>query len=311
MKSIYKLTAVIACGLALTACGGDWWNDDDDDDDIGGKTPTFYLVTPSVSGGSGAISPAAAVSVQSGSTTSFQVTPNTDYTASIGGSCGGTLNGTTYTTKAITADCTVAISFAQTDTEEGAGTIANCFTVPETVNYNWLVMPDENWQVRTGAATFDGQEAIEQTFFMPNNEYYKYYWKVTSNEVRVLGYIIEAAHINSTHIYNPLIIRPADMKPGYFIDSSGQRFPDGLSAVPGRSTFMGFKTITLAGKQFPDACLFRTEEKSTGLIYDEWYAFGYGLIKRWTIKEGTVSGANGIVSTVATQNEQYNGDLAR
>ena len=49
--------------------------------------------------------------VDSGQTTSFSVSPDTDYSALVGGTCGGALSGTTYTTSAITSDCTVIASF--------------------------------------------------------------------------------------------------------------------------------------------------------------------------------------------------------
>ncbi|MCL2871925.1 MAG: hypothetical protein FWF41_02920 [Betaproteobacteria bacterium] len=43
----------------------------------------------------------------------YTVTPNAGYTlSSVGGTCGGTLSGNTYTTKIVTANCTVAASFA-------------------------------------------------------------------------------------------------------------------------------------------------------------------------------------------------------
>jgi hypothetical protein len=40
------------------------------------------------------------------------VTPDTGYTAAVGGTCGGSLVGSTYTTNAITASCTVAATFS-------------------------------------------------------------------------------------------------------------------------------------------------------------------------------------------------------
>jgi hypothetical protein len=45
-------------------------------------------------------------------TTSFLVTPDTGYQLASVTGCGGTLNGTMYTTGAVTADCAVAASFA-------------------------------------------------------------------------------------------------------------------------------------------------------------------------------------------------------
>lgn len=70
-----------------------------------------YIVTPST-GANGSISPAAAQTVASGTTATFTVTPNNGYRASVGGSCGGNLTGVTYTTNAVTADCSVIASFA-------------------------------------------------------------------------------------------------------------------------------------------------------------------------------------------------------
>ena len=69
-----------------------------------------YTVTPSA-GANGGISPNTPVGVASGSTTTFTVAPDAGYSASVGGTCGGTLVGNTYTTNAITADCTVDATF--------------------------------------------------------------------------------------------------------------------------------------------------------------------------------------------------------
>lgn len=79
-------------------------------------TLSIYQVTPSIGSGAGYgnISPGTVQAVDQGSTTSFTVTPNTGYTASVGGSCGGALVGTTYTTDPVTADCTVIAGFTST-----------------------------------------------------------------------------------------------------------------------------------------------------------------------------------------------------
>lgn len=77
----------------------------------GGGGGTTYTVTPSA-GANGSISPSTPQTVASGGTIGFTVTPNGGYTASVGGTCGGALVGTTYTTNAITANCTVTASFA-------------------------------------------------------------------------------------------------------------------------------------------------------------------------------------------------------
>ena len=79
-----------------------------------GSGGTTYTVTPSA-GANGSISPNTAQTINSGSATQFTVTPNSGYSANVGGTCGGSLAGTTYTTNAITADCTVSATFADTE----------------------------------------------------------------------------------------------------------------------------------------------------------------------------------------------------
>ncbi len=72
-----------------------------------------HTVTPSA-GANGSISPSTPQTVTDGSTTQFTVTPNSGYAPSVAGTCGGTLNGTVYTTNPITSDCTVIASFSPT-----------------------------------------------------------------------------------------------------------------------------------------------------------------------------------------------------
>jgi microcystin-dependent protein len=103
---------------------------------VSGVTPpvVMFTVTPSA-GPNGTIAPAAPQSVVAGTTTSFIVTPSAGYTASVGGSCGGSLAGTTYTTNAINASCTVVATFTAIPvttfsgaSATGSGTITASFT---------------------------------------------------------------------------------------------------------------------------------------------------------------------------------------
>lgn len=74
-------------------------------------TNISYTVT-ATAGANGTISPATRT-VGSGETTTFTVTPNSGYTATIGGTCPrGNLVGTTYTTGAINSNCTVTATFS-------------------------------------------------------------------------------------------------------------------------------------------------------------------------------------------------------
>ena len=72
-------------------------------------TTASYTVT-ATAGANGGISPRSR-SVAHGNSTSFTVTPDTGYGASVTG-CGGSLSGTTYTTGPITGACTVSASFS-------------------------------------------------------------------------------------------------------------------------------------------------------------------------------------------------------
>jgi hypothetical protein len=99
-----------------------------------------FTVTPSVTG-SGTINPSTPQTVNSGATATFTVTPSAGYhIASVGGTCGGSLAGNTYTTNAITANCTVIANFSintytVTPSVAGSGGTINPAT-PQTINYN-------------------------------------------------------------------------------------------------------------------------------------------------------------------------------
>lgn len=72
--------------------------------------PISYTITPSA-GANGTISPATPQAALAGTTTTFTLAPAAGYTLDTVTGCGGTLSGTTYTTQAATADCTVSATF--------------------------------------------------------------------------------------------------------------------------------------------------------------------------------------------------------
>src|SRR6185436_11860078 len=91
--------------------------------------------------GNGTISPATAQTVNYNTTTSFTLTPSTGYHINnVTGTCpAGSLSGNTWTTGAITANCTVIANFAidtftVTPSSSGNGTISP--STAQTVNYN-------------------------------------------------------------------------------------------------------------------------------------------------------------------------------
>ena len=75
------------------------------------QAPKGYTVTPSASA-NGSISPATAQVVAVNTQASFTVTPQAGYSAAVGGTCGGNLSGSTYTTAYVIGDCTVQANFA-------------------------------------------------------------------------------------------------------------------------------------------------------------------------------------------------------
>ena len=84
-----------------------------------------YTVTPSA-GANGSISPNTPQPVSHGGTKSFTGTPDTGYHIDVmGGTCTGSLAGNTYTTAAVTGNCSVTASFAKNaylvSTSVGAG----------------------------------------------------------------------------------------------------------------------------------------------------------------------------------------------
>src|SRR5207344_3513206 len=97
-----------------------------------------FTVTPSVTG-SGTISPNTPQTVNSGSTTAFTLTPNANnHIVNVTGTCSGTLVGNTFTTAAVTANCTVIANFALnqytlTYLAGANGTISG--TTPQTVSH--------------------------------------------------------------------------------------------------------------------------------------------------------------------------------
>ena len=75
------------------------------------QAPRGYSVTPS-GGAGGSISPSTAQAVAYNASTSFTVTPSSGYGIATVSGCGGSLAGSTYTTGAVSTDCTVNASFS-------------------------------------------------------------------------------------------------------------------------------------------------------------------------------------------------------
>ncbi|HRX69731.1 MAG: DUF4214 domain-containing protein [Gammaproteobacteria bacterium] len=94
-------------------------------------------------GAGGAIRPES-VPVNFGSIATFTVIPDTDYFANVSG-CGGTLDGTTYTTGPITADCMISASFYPN---------TSAYTVTSVAGSNGTISPDRQLVNPGGTTTF-------------------------------------------------------------------------------------------------------------------------------------------------------------
>lgn len=71
-----------------------------------------YTVTPFIDEVGGTVTPAAPQTVKSGSTVSFNITPDKGFEASVWGTCGGGMDKAgQYVTGRITDDCVVEVSF--------------------------------------------------------------------------------------------------------------------------------------------------------------------------------------------------------
>gem|GEM_PF-615807 len=106
--------------------------------------PSTFTIAPSA-GANGTISPNAAQIVASGATSVFTVLPNAGFTAAVGGTCGGSMVGTTYTTNAVAANCTVIASFA--------AILPGPFTVTPSAGANGTISPNASQIVASGATS--------------------------------------------------------------------------------------------------------------------------------------------------------------
>lgn len=109
IKPIGMATTFTLSALLLSACGGSSDDEAPPTSTPPPTPPTTYSVTASPEEG-GSISPTSAT-VEEGSTTSFSVSTDEGYNIAAVSGCGGSLNGSTYTTGSITEDCSVNASF--------------------------------------------------------------------------------------------------------------------------------------------------------------------------------------------------------
>lgn len=89
-----------------------------------------HIVTPSVGTASGTITPNTPQTVNNGATTGFTLSANAGFHINnVGGTCGGLLTGSSYTTAAVTTDCTVIANFAADAVPPTASVTPSPFTL--------------------------------------------------------------------------------------------------------------------------------------------------------------------------------------
>ena len=130
---------------------------------LSAATVTTYTVESSASTG-GSINPSGPVDVTANNTTSFTVTPSEGYELdSVGGTCGGSLLGTTYTTSAVVDNCTVTATFGLTSytvesSASNGGSISPSGLVDVTANNttSFTVTPSEGYELDSVGGTCGG-----------------------------------------------------------------------------------------------------------------------------------------------------------
>ncbi len=130
---------------------------------LSAATVATYTVESSASTG-GSINPSGSVEVTANNTTSFTVTPSEGYELdSVGGTCGGSLLGTTYTTSAVVDNCTVTATFGLTSytvesSASNGGSISPSGLVDVTANNttSFTVTPSEGYELDSVGGTCGG-----------------------------------------------------------------------------------------------------------------------------------------------------------
>lgn len=142
------------CGLALSAislvsCGGGGGGSGS------GDATTSYTVSTSV-GANGSISPTSATVDENG-TTSFTLTPDSGYSIGRITGCGGSLNGSIFTTGPITADCSVYVTFDVTPVVSVASaSVVEGNIGANTLSFGISLSTQANGDVTVDYATGDG-----------------------------------------------------------------------------------------------------------------------------------------------------------
>jgi hypothetical protein len=191
---------------------------------VGNPAGTYTIKASAGAGGT--ISPSGNVSVTAGATKTFTLTPDTGYSIvfPMGGTCGGMpsgnkLSGTTYTTKAVTANCTVTAVFAPAYTitasvNGGGGTInpSGYLSATSGTSQSITIKPNTGYMLNSinGTCPFNLNDSSGTSAANPLDTNYRlaiYYGNLTSDcrvavtftpvATNAVYYIVNGNSINS------------------------------------------------------------------------------------------------------------------
>ncbi len=120
------ILTIMLCAFMLAGCGGSGGSSNSS----GGDDEQFTVTA--TAGNGGAITPASS-NVNEGETATLTVTSENGFTIDTVTGCGGSLSGNTYTTGAMTADCTVNATFSEV--------VISTFTVTATAGNGGAITP--------------------------------------------------------------------------------------------------------------------------------------------------------------------------
>ncbi len=187
-------------------------------------TKNKFTVTP-IFDEHGTMNPSTPQLVNSGATVQFTITPNSGYRIqSVSGSCGGTLNGNTYTTNPVTTDCDVRVVFASNviNISASAGPGGSISPTSATVNYGetveFIVTPDDTYHISSvtgcGVTKKTGQAAGAKKKKKP---------KITAaSETYITAPITETCTVTATFAINTFTVTPLAGEHGSMTPSTPQ-----------------------------------------------------------------------------------------
>jgi hypothetical protein len=192
-----------------------------------------YTVNASAGAG-GSISPSGTTTVAHGGTLAFTVTPNPGYhITGVNGTCGGSLNGNTYTTNPVTGNCTVQAGFAineytvSASAGPGGGISPAGVTVQHGQTAQFTITPDPGYHLLS-AGGCDGTLS-QSSLKVAAKKKKKGNVKALSSTIYTTGQITENCTITATFEINAYIVN-AEAGEGGSINPSNATVPHGNSA---------------------------------------------------------------------------------